>query len=124
MLLLPLLFIKSVYFLSLIYFEFPLLQSCPLTFLFLLTIFNYIFTFFLSRNQHTSQLFKSIIAAGGVGWFLVVVSGASPFKLNTVIFGLFIASVAFNFLTLPVLSQEVKIKQYENNRFPSCSSLL
>ena len=108
--------LKSVYFFSLIYFEFPLLQNAPLKYLTVLALFNYAFTFLISRKNHNLKLVKSIIFAAGISWFLVVVTGANPFKLNTLFFSLFLASSSFNFITLPVLHQQ-SIKKYKFQLF-------
>lgn len=110
------LLLKSVYSFSLVYFEFPLLQTAPLKFLTILALFNYTFTFLLSRNNHNLNLVRSIIVAVGISWFLVVVAGANPFNLNTLVFSLFLASSAFNFITLPTLDQQ-NIKKYSFHMF-------
>jgi hypothetical protein len=59
---------------------------------------------------------KSIIAAAGIGWFLVVVAGASPFNLNTLVFSIFLASAVFNFVALPLFYQKNIKKQYDYHR--------
>lgn len=110
-----LLLLKSVYCFTLIYFEFPLLQAAPLKFLTASALFNYTFTFLLSRRNHSLNLVKSVIAATGISWFLVVVTGAGPFNWNTLVFSVFLASSAFNFVTIPVLYQKNQniIQQYQ-----------
>lgn len=109
-----LLLLKSVYCFCLIYFEFPLLQAAPLKFLAASALFNYTFTFLLSRSSHSLKLVKSVIAAIGISWFLVVVTGAGPFNLNTLIFSIFLASSAFNFITIPILYQQNIKQKYQN----------
>ena len=92
-----LLLIKSLYTLSLLYFELPLLLSNPINFCFYLAAFNHIFALFLrlrscrkDYNVKTGWILNFMIAS-----FLVFVAGGSLFNLNTWAFASLLSSVSF-----------------------------
>lgn len=89
--------IKSLYTLSLFYFEFPFLQANPLKYCLFLSLFNHIFALLLRLRQERGlrKALNSLVLNLGVASFLVVVAGGNPFSLDTWAFASLLSSVCF-----------------------------